>query len=343
MGETFATLRWEERSLILLDQTQLPEQEVYLTCQDYRAVAEAIRRLAVRGAPAIGIAGAFGVVLGAYELIANNCDLATGLEPVFRELAATRPTAVNLFWALARMKKMLAAGEAATPEALVQALEQEAVRLYHEDIEVNLRIGEYGAALLADGMTVLTICNAGALATVAHGTALAVIRTAVRQGKKIAVVACETRPLLQGARLTTWELMKAQIPVALITDNTAGYLMQQGKIQAVITGADRIAANGDVVNKIGTYTLAVLAQAHGLPLYVAAPTSTIDYHTPRGDLIPIEERSGEEITQIQGQRIAPAGVKVYNPAFDLTPARLVTAVITERGVISREEWGKNRG
>ncbi|NLW56142.1 MAG: S-methyl-5-thioribose-1-phosphate isomerase [Firmicutes bacterium] len=337
-----SALQWQNKELILLDQTKLPEEEVYLTCTDYRMVAEAIRRLAVRGAPAIGVAAAFGVVLGAYELLASKRDLVTDLEPVFRELAETRPTAVNLFWALARMKKVLAAGLGATPEQLAQALEKEAVRLYHEDIEANLKIGEQGAALLADGMTVLTICNTGALATVAHGTALAVIRTAVRQGKKIGVVACETRPLLQGARLTTWELMKEQIPVTLITDNMAGYLMQQGKIQAVLTGADRIAANGDVVNKIGTYTLAVLAREHGLPFYVAAPTSTIDYNIPCGAQIPIEERSGDEVTQIQGKQIAPAGVKVYNPAFDLTPTRLVTAVITERGLIRREEWEKTR-
>ena len=342
MDGSISALQWQNKELILLDQTKLPEEEVYLTCTDYRMVAEAIRRLAVRGAPAIGVAAAFGVVLGAYELLASKRDLVTDLEPVFRELAETRPTAVNLFWALARMKKVLAAGLGATPEQLAQALEKEAVRLYHEDIEANLKIGEQGAALLADGMTVLTICNTGALATVAHGTALAVIRTAVRQGKKIGVVACETRPLLQGARLTTWELMKEQIPVTLITDNMAGYLMQQGKIQAVLTGADRIAANGDVVNKIGTYTLAVLAREHGLPFYVAAPTSTIDYNIPCGAQIPIEERSGDEVTQIQGKQIAPAGVKVYNPAFDLTPTRLVTAVITERGLIRREEWEKTR-
>ncbi|HHW11951.1 MAG TPA: S-methyl-5-thioribose-1-phosphate isomerase [Firmicutes bacterium] len=340
MGETFATLRWEERSLILLDQTQLPEQEVYLTCQDYRAVAEAIRRLAVRGAPAIGIAGAFGVVLGAYELVQKREeDFFAGLEAVFTELAGTRPTAVNLFWALDRMKKVVAANRDGSPEAVAAALETEALRLYQEDIEANRRLGAHGAALLTDGMTVLTICNAGALATVAHGTALAVIRAAVQEGKRLQVVACETRPLLQGARLTTWELMKDGIPVTLITDNMAGYLMQQGRIQAVITGADRIAANGDVVNKIGTYTLAVLAHAHGIPFYVAAPLSTFDLTLPDGQRIPIEERAAEEVTSLRGHQIAPAGVTVYNPAFDLTPARFVRAWITEKGVI-RNQGGK---
>lgn len=338
MEGTISTLRWQNKELILLDQTKLPEEEVYLTCTDYRMVAEAIRKLVVRGAPAIGVAAAFGVVLGAYELTASNLDLSTYLEPVFKELAGTRPTAVNLFWALERMKRILTAEKGATPEQLAVALEKEAVRLYLDDIETNRQIGEQGAPLLTEGMTVLTICNAGALATVAHGTALGVIRTAVRQGKKVTVVACETRPLLQGARLTTWELMKEQIPVFLITDSMAGYLMQQGRIQAVLTGADRIAANGDVVNKIGTYSLAVLAREHSIPFYVAAPTSTIDYTALRGDQIPIEERKGDEVSLIRGIRLAPAGVKVYNPAFDLTPARLVSAVITEQGLIRREEW-----
>ncbi|NLM36737.1 MAG: S-methyl-5-thioribose-1-phosphate isomerase [Firmicutes bacterium] len=332
MNEAFVTLRWEARSLILLDQTQLPEREVYLVCKDYRAVAEAIRRLVVRGAPAIGIAGAFGVVLGAYELIQKKADLFAGLATVFTELAGTRPTAVNLFWALGRMEKVATAHRTESPEAVAAALEAEALRLYQEDIETNRRLGVHGAALLTDGMTVLTICNAGALATVAYGTALAVIRAAVQAGKCIKTVACETRPLLQGARLTTWELMKDGIPVTLITDSMAGYLMQQGWIQAVLTGADRIAANGDVVNKIGTYMLAVLAHAHGIPFYVAAPMSTFDLTLPDGQRIPIEERAAEEVTGWRGQQIAPEGVAVYNPAFDLTPARFVQAWITEQGV-----------
>ncbi|NLY91605.1 MAG: S-methyl-5-thioribose-1-phosphate isomerase [Firmicutes bacterium] len=332
-------MRWEDRTLILLDQTKLPAEEVYLACRDYRRVATAIRRLEVRGAPAIGVAAAFGVVLGAEEILRQKGDLTTGLEKVFNELAATRPTAVNLFWALERMRKVVTTQQESDPERLVAALEAEALRLYQEDIETNERLGRHGAALLADGTTVLTICNAGALATVAHGTALAVIRAAVGAGKRIAVVACETRPLLQGARLTTWELQKEGIPVTLITDNMAGYVMQQGMVQAVLTGADRIAANGDVVNKIGTYSLAVLAAAHDLPFYVAAPTSTMDLTIKDGREIPIEERGAEEVTMFGGRAVAPAGVKVYNPAFDLTPARLVRALITEQGVI-RSEAGK---
>ena len=339
MAQTFSALRWEDRSLVLLDQTKLPEQEVYLVCKDHRAVADAIRRLAVRGAPAIGVAGAFGVVLGAFALVQNKKDFFSGLEAVFTELAGTRPTAVNLFWALGRMEKVVAAHRTDPPAVVAAALEAEALRLYQEDIDTNRRLGAHGAALLADGMTVLTICNAGALATVAHGTALAVIRAAVHEGKRIEVVACETRPLLQGARLTTWELMKDGIPVTLITDSMAGYLMQQGKIQAVLTGADRIAANGDVANKIGTYSLAVLAQAHGIPFYVAAPMSTFDLTLPNGQQIPIEERAAEEVTRLRGKQIAPEGVTVYNPAFDLTPARFVQAWITEKGVF-RGQAGK---
>jgi len=329
-------MRWEDRTLILLDQTKLPTEEVYSVCRDHRMVADAIRRLVVRGAPAIGVAAAFGVVLGAQEVVRQKSDLTTGLEKVFTELAGTRPTAVNLFWALERMRKVVTAQREGDPDGLVAALEAEALRLYREDIDTNDRLGRHGAALLADGTTVLTICNAGALATVAHGTALAVIRAAVSAGKRIAVVACETRPLLQGARLTTWELKKDGIPVTLITDNMAGYVMRQGMIQAVVTGADRIAANGDVANKIGTYSLAVLAAAHGLPFYVAAPTSTIDLTLKDGREIPIEERAAEEVTIFGGRPVAPDGVKVYNPAFDLTPARLVRALITEEGVIWNE-------
>ena len=332
LSSPVTTMRWENQSLVLLDQTKLPGEETFLVCHDHRMVADAIRRLVVRGAPAIGVAAAFGVVLGAQTLIREKADFKAGLEHVFTELAGTRPTAVNLFWALARMKEVAATHRGETPEQIMAVLEAEALRLYQEDIDTNLRLGEHGAALLKDGMTVLTICNAGALATVAHGTALAVIRAAVRSGKQISVVACETRPLLQGARLTAWELMKDRIPVTLITDNMAGYVMQRGMVQAVLTGADRIAANGDVVNKIGSYSLAVLAQAHGLPFYVAAPTSTLDFALPDGEGIPIEERKAQEVTTFGGLRIAPEGVKVYNPAFDLTPARLVTAIMTEKGV-----------
>lgn len=333
-------LRWENGVLVLLDQTKLPAEETYLVCRDYRAVGEAIRRLAVRGAPAIGVAAAFGAVLGAREIVVRGGDIQKELPAVFDRLRATRPTAVNLFWALAQMEQVARRHEKGEARALVSAMEKEALRLYKEDQESNRRLGEYGAALLSDGMGILTICNTGSLATVAYGTALAVIRRAVAGGKKISVVACETRPLLQGARLTTWELVREKIPVTLITDNAAGYVMQKGLVQAVITGADRIAANGDVVNKIGTYTLAVLAREHGLPFYVAAPISTVDPALPDGSRIPIEERAENEVTCWQGQRLAPAGVGVFNPAFDLTPARFVTAIITDRGIVRNGEWEK---
>jgi len=333
-------LRWENGALVLLDQTKLPAEETYLTCRDYRAVGEAIRRLAVRGAPAIGVAAAFGAVLGAREIAARGGDLPKELPAVFDRLRATRPTAVNLFWALEQMERVARRHEKEEAPVVVSTMEKEALRLYREDKESNRRLGEYGAELLSDGMSILTICNAGALATVAFGTALAVIRRAVAGGKKIFVVACETRPLLQGARLTTWELVREKIPVTLITDNAAGYVMQKGLVQAVITGADRIAANGDVVNKIGTYTLAVLARRHGLPFYVAAPFSTVDTALPDGSHIPIEERAENEVSCWQGRRLAPAGVEVLNPAFDLTPARLVTAVITDRGIVRNGGWEK---
>lgn len=338
-GKTSA-LRWEKESLVLLDQTKLPEEESYLVCRDYLQVAGAIRRLAVRGAPAIGVAAAFGVVLGAREIVARGGDLQAELAAVFQELRSTRPTAVNLFWALDRMAGTWQAQSREDTAAVVSALEAEASRLYREDEESNRRLGEFGTALLSDGMNILTICNAGALATAAYGTALAVVRLAVAQGKRITVTACETRPLLQGARLTTWELMQEGIPVTLITDSMAGFVMRQGLVQAVITGADRVAANGDVVNKIGTYTLAVLAREHGLPFYVAAPFSTVDLTTPEGSMIPIEERAEDEVTCWQGRRLAPAGVKVMNPAFDLTPARLVTALVTDRGIVRNGEWEK---
>ncbi len=337
MHNDVRAISWENGELVLLDQTKIPHEEIYIHCQDYRMVADAICRMVVRGAPAIGVAAAFGVVLGAKEIVSKKQDLQTGLELVFKELAATRPTAFNLFWALENMKKVVNQ-DWSTPEEYINVLEKEAIRLYLDDIDTNLRIGENGAKLLEEEMTIMTICNAGSLATVAYGTALSVIRTAVRQGKKISVVACETRPLLQGARLTTWELMRDRIPVGLITDNMAGYLMQKGMIQAVITGADRVAANGDVVNKIGTYTLAVLAKEHGIPFYVAAPFSTVDLSLTKGEEIPIEERGAEEVRTIGGIELAPSGVKVFNPAFDLTPASLVSAIITEKGVIYKEEY-----
>ncbi len=325
------TLEWQNGFLKILDQTLLPSKVEYITTDRYETVAETIRRLQVRGAPAIGIAAAFGVVLGAGQ-VRQNSDFREQVAYVIKELAATRPTAVNLFWALDRQKKVLDTSSGLNPEQIILRLTEEAKKIASEDAVVNRKIGENGAALLASGMTVLTHCNAGALATSVYGTALAVIRVAVEQGKQIAVYADETRPLLQGARLTAWELMQEGIPVTLITDNMAASVMRIGKVQAVIVGADRITANGDVANKIGTYGVAVLAKEHKIPFYVAAPLSTIDLNLKNGEEIPIEERAASEVTSFGGTLVAPEGVKVYNPAFDMTPARFVTGIITECGV-----------
>jgi methylthioribose-1-phosphate isomerase len=325
---TVQPLEWKGDRLVILDQTKLPLEEVFLDLTDDRAAAEAIKTLRVRGAPAIGIAGAYAVVLGA--LPHANADAATfqkRVDGVIAAIAATRPTARNLFFALERMKKVLDGG------GRVPELEREAKRIHEEEVAATERLSEHGAALIKDGWTVLTHCNAGPLATSGAGTALGVIIRAHEQGKKVAVYADETRPLLQGARLTTWELQKAGVPVTLITDNMAGHFMKAGKINAVITGADRIAANGDSANKIGTYTTAVLAKEHGLPWYIAAPASTFDLSLKTGDEIPIEERDPAEVTAFGGRRTAPEGVAAANPAFDVTPARYITAIITERGVI----------
>lgn len=332
------TLEYQDRKLIFIDQTLLPGETKYIVTDDYLVVAEAIKKLRVRGAPAIGIAAAFGVVLGAFQL-RSNPDFIPALEKVITELSQTRPTAVNLFWALNRMKKVLETNRHLAPTEICEELLNEAQLIAADDQKINRKIGENGATLFEDGMTILTHCNAGALATAAYGTALAAIRVAVEEGKKIDVYADETRPLLQGARLTVWELMQDQIPVTLITDNMAAAVMRLGKIQAVIVGADRITANGDVANKIGTYGVAVLAKEHGIPFYVAAPLSTIDLSLKTGEEIPIEERSADEITMFGGSNVAPAGVKVFNPAFDVTPARYVTAIITEKG-IARGDWEK---
>ncbi|MCS6325581.1 MAG: S-methyl-5-thioribose-1-phosphate isomerase [Nitrospira sp.] len=323
----------------LLDQSRLPEQVEFLDCRDYRAVADAIRELKVRGAPAIGVTAAFGVALGAQAVSATEFpSFAKELMPICDHLAATRPTAVNLFWAIDRMKKALASLSAQPVPAVKAALLAEAHAIFAEDIALCKAMGKHGAELITTGQTVLTHCNAGALATAGYGTALGVIRAAWEQGKKIQVIADETRPVLQGARLTAWELMQDKIPVTLITDNMAGALMQQGKIQLCVVGADRIAANGDVANKIGTYSVAVLARAHGIPFYVAAPYSTIDLKTKTGADIPIEQRNPLEVTTIHGSHpVAPAGVAVYNPAFDVTPAELITSIITERGVFKPGE------
>jgi len=326
-----STLAWKDQALKFLDQTLLPNQIKYLTTSDYRVVAEAIKRLAIRGAPAIGIGAAFGVVLGAQEYQAG-LNFRAEVEKVIAELAATRPTAVNLFWALQEMRRVLDDSHEDSAEKVVQELTTAAVEMARNDVAINHQLGEHGAKLLSDKMGVLTHCNAGALATVAFGTALAVIRVAVAQGKQIQVYADETRPLLQGARLTAWELMRDGIPVTLITDNMAATVMRQGKVQAVIVGADRITANGDTANKIGTYGVAILAREHGIPFYVAAPLSTIDLSLKTGAEIPIEERAAEEVTTLGGVRIAPEGVAVYNPAFDVTPAKYIAGIITEKGV-----------
>jgi len=316
-------IRWEKERLLLLDQRRLPEEEVYLECRRAEEVAGAIRSMAVRGAPAIGIVAALGVALEARH-DPSRVDEAVEI------LRRTRPTAQNLFWALERMRRRY---KRERGKDLASALEEEALRIWSEDTEANRRMAEAGSYLIGRGTRILTHCNAGALATGGYGTALGVVRRAHEEGKGIRVFATETRPLLQGARLTVWELQREGIPVVLITDGMAGYLMQKGEVDLVIVGADRVARNGDVANKIGTYTLAVLAKEHGIPFYVAAPSSTFDPAIPSGTSIPIEERDGEEVRRVRGIKIAPEGVDVWNPAFDITPHHLIRAIITEKGVI----------
>lgn len=329
-------IRWNEGTLELLDQRLLPEQTVYLNLNTVQEVWDAIRNLAVRGAPAIGIAAAFGVVLGVQRFPGPPTALADEALRHAAHLATSRPTAVNLFWALDRMKeraKALASSVGSTHEAVL-ALLAEAKQIQAEDIETNRRIGEHALNLFKDGMGVLTHCNAGGLATSKYGTALAPFYLALEQGIALKVYADETRPVLQGARLTAFELQQAGVDVTLITDNMAAHVMSKGWVQAVIVGTDRVAANGDVANKIGTYGVAVLAKAHNIPFYVACPMSTIDLSTPTGESIPIEERHADEVTLGFGKRTAPEGVKVYNPAFDITPSELVTAIITEKGIVT---------
>ncbi|HLH05840.1 MAG TPA: S-methyl-5-thioribose-1-phosphate isomerase [Terriglobales bacterium] len=327
------TLEWTDEGVRFIDQTKLPTEEVYVTCRNYEEVADAIRTMIVRGAPAIGVAAAMGVALGVRDSEADHVsELRREFEQICDTLAETRPTAVNLFWAIQRMKDKFEAVSELPVSQIKQALVTEAQRMYVEDIAANEAMGRNGAVLLPSSGSVLTHCNAGALATCGYGTALGVIRAAVESGKKLHVYADETRPFLQGARLTAWELVKDNIPTTLISDNMAGAMMRQRKIGAVIVGADRIAANGDVANKIGTYTVAVLAKEHGIPFYVAAPWSTVDLDTPDGTKIPIEQRASREVTHIAGKQMAPDGVKVENPAFDITPYKYVTAIITERGV-----------
>ena len=328
------TLRWRDGQLDMIDQRVLPAEFRYQRYDCAEAVAQGIRDMVVRGAPAIGCAAAYGVALEALRARdAAPSDFTARMERAFELLAASRPTAVNLFWALARMRARWETLASQAPAAQADALLTEAHGILAEDIRVNRAMGQHGAALLADGARVLTHCNAGALATAGHGTALGVIRSAVEAGKRISVIADETRPFLQGARLTAWEMVQERIPVTLITDNMAGFLMSRGEIDAVIVGTDRVAANGDVANKIGTYMVAVLAQRHRIPFYVACPISTIDMSIADGAAIPIEERSRQEVTGFRDCQWAADGVSVRNPAFDVTPAELVTALITERGVI----------
>lgn len=327
-------IEYRDGAIRMIDQRLLPTQEVWIRYRDYQSVAEAIRSMVVRGAPAIGVAAAFGVAFGARDIAAAGFgEFYAELEKVCATLAATRPTAVNLFWALDRMRTRARQLAGSPLDDIRTELLNEALAVAAEDEASNRAMGRHGAVLIPDGARILTHCNAGALATGGYGTALGVIRAAVESGKSVSVLADETRPFLQGARLTAWELHKDGIPVTLICDNMAGALMRQGEIDGVIVGADRIAANGDVANKIGTYSVAVLAREHGLPFYVAAPLSTIDRNIADGDQIPIEERDAIEVTHCGATRLAPEGIRVRNPAFDVTPARLVTAIITERGVV----------
>jgi methylthioribose-1-phosphate isomerase len=322
------TIQWTDAGVVMIDQTRLPIEETYVTCRTYEEVATAIRDMIIRGAPAIGVAAAMGVARGALDAT----DLDGQFDVICDTLAKTRPTAVNLFWAIDRMKRVYAGVRGQPLDVIRRRLVDEAKLIREEDIAINRAIGRHGAVLVPDGRTVLTHCNAGALATAGYGTALGVIRAAVEAGKHIDVFADETRPFLQGARLTVWELQQDHIPTTLITDNMAGHFMKAGRIGCVVVGADRIAANGDVANKVGTYSVAVLAKENNVPFYVAAPISTLDLTLTSGDQIPIEQRAASEVTHVFGHAVAPAGTNVENPAFDVTPNRYVTAIITERGV-----------
>ncbi len=327
------TLEWTDSGVRFIDQTKLPTEETYVLCKTHQQVADVIRNMVVRGAPAIGVAAAMGIALGMKNSKASTVgELKAEFDEISDVIAKTRPTAVNLFWAIARMRDQFESLRIRPMPQIKQALIDEARRMHAEDIRTNQAMGRHGAALMPASGGVLTHCNAGALATCGYGTALGVIRAAIEQGKKIHVYADETRPFLQGSRLTAWELMKDGIPTTVISDNMAGAIMQQGKIGAIVVGADRIARNGDVANKIGTYTVAVLAHEHAIPFYVAAPFSTIDLATSDGSKIPIEQRGAREVTHIAGKQMVPDGVRVENPAFDVTPAKYVTAIVTERGI-----------
>jgi methylthioribose-1-phosphate isomerase len=327
------TLEWTPNGVVFIDQTKLPTEEVYVTCTTHQQVADVIRNMVVRGAPAIGVAAAMGIALGVKNSKAENAaDLKKDFDQICEAIRQTRPTAVNLFWAIRRMKEKFESLSSRSIAQIQQGLIEESQRMHAEDIAANQAMGRHGATLMPSSGGVLTHCNAGALATAGYGTALGVIRAAVEAGKKIHVYADETRPFLQGSRLTAWELMKDGIPTTVISDNMAGVMMQQGKIGAIVVGADRIAANGDVANKVGTYTVAILAKEHGIPFYVAAPISTVDLETPDGSKIPIEQRNKKEVTHIAGKQMVPNGVEIENPAFDVTPAKYVTAIITEHGI-----------
>lgn len=336
------TIEWKDGVVRILDQSKLPAEVVFVDCKDFRMVARCIKEMIIRGAPAIGIAAAMGLALGAKEIdIADYDKFRERFAEMADYIASTRPTAVNLFWAIERMKNLVIRSRDNNLEDIKSLIEDEAKRILQEDIAANMQIGRNGASLIEDGDNILTHCNAGALATGGYGTALGAIRAAHEEGKKIKVFADETRPVLQGARLTAWELKEDGIDVTLITDSMAGYFMRHDLIDLCIVGADRIAANGDTANKIGTYTVAVLAKEHGIPFYVAAPSSTVDGSIPSGNEIVIEERDPREVTHIMGKlQIAPEGVSVANPAFDVTPARYISAIITERGVFKPEEIQK---
>lgn len=332
MAETIA---WKDNQVVMIDQRKLPLQEKYIICKDHRSVIRAIKNLVIRGAPAIGVAAAMGVALGALKIRTSNKErFRAKLDAICREIVQARPTAANLAWAVERMKQVADQASRRGVKGVKSRLVKEAQKMLDEDIAINRRMGRYGQRLLKNGSRVLTHCNAGALATGGYGTALGVVRAAVEAGKRIEVFADETRPFLQGARLTAWEMKESNIPVTVITDNSAGYFMQQGRVDAVIVGADRIAENGDVANKIGTYMVAVLAKTHKIPFYVAAPLSTIDISIKSGKEIPIEQRGEKEVTRFQGRQATPNGVPAENPAFDVTPHRYVSAIITEKGVIT---------
>ena len=337
------TIEWKDDSIVMIDQRKLPSAEVYVTCKTATEMAKAIKTMVIRGAPAIGVAAAMGIALGMRKSKASGTkQFVTEFQKTCDLMAATRPTAVNLFWAIDRMKRAFAdaaqAGDSVSE--ITHRLEAEAHRIHDEDVASCRSMGAHGATLVPDSARILTHCNAGALATAGYGTALGVIRAAVEQGKSVSVLADETRPFLQGARLTAWELVKDGIDTTVITDNMAGTMMRQGHVDLVVVGADRIAANGDVANKVGTYAVAVLAKAHQIPFYVAAPVSTVDLNTPDGDRIPIEERNEREVTHIGSARLTPGGARIRNPAFDVTPAEYVTAIVTERG-IARPPYGES--